>query len=223
MKISMNRSGFVLLILISLAFFATCQFTRQSDTADNSTQAADTIFLSQWRREKAEKIKLIASYEARLSNLQEANDSLSKVVVQKKQTLAAYRFKEKFLQERLKEQVGRKDTSRFSAVVQDSIPQLVDSLVFTSQQSDTACDQTIRELENQVANRDSTIFLHRNVEDNLREVQKRQELSNQYLTEQLNTAFKNQRKRSRQNKLLAGGLLILSGITTSILLTHSLK
>lgn len=222
MKITMNKAGFLTIILVSIALFATCEFTKQIAATDNPIETADTVFLSQWRREKLEKVKLIGTYEAKLTKLQKDNDSLKKVVADKKENLAAYRLKEKILQEQLKSKVSKADTG-YAAIARDSIPQIVDSLLLASQQNDTACDETIHELENQVANRDSAIFLHKRVEINLRDLQEEQQLQNRYLTEKLNTVFKNQRKKSRQNRILAGGLLILSGITSSVLLTQSLK
>ncbi|MGZ3930994.1 MAG: hypothetical protein ACXVP0_06390, partial [Bacteroidia bacterium] len=57
----------------------------------------------------------------------------------------------------------------------------------------------------------------------LRDIQRQQEIDNQVLTEQLNTAWKMQRRKTQQNKVLAGGLLILTGITSSLILIKSLK
>lgn len=222
MKISMNRSGFIALVMICVGVFATCEFTKQVESMSQSINV-DTLFLSQWRREKQEKLNLIIQYQNELTKLQISNDSLRKVVIEKKQSLVAYRFKEKFLQEQLKHKVRGADTNLISKVDGNNLPVLIDSLVFVSLQNDTACDEILKILENQIANRENSITIQKQVEDNLRDVQKEQDLRNQYLTDQLNTAYKNQRKKSRQNKLLSGGILILSGITTSILLTQTLK
>lgn len=213
------KNGIIAALLICIALLGTCEFIQSPQPEQAPLQ--DTLFLSQWRREKKEKLEAIVKYENKLSDLQNLNDSLRTIVTEKKKSLSAYRLKTKYLQEELKQAITSLDTSYFKAG--DSLSPLLDSLIVEQQFSDTACDQTIHALENVVANRDSSLVFHKLVENNFRELQKQQELANQYLTNQLNTAFKNQRKKSRQNKLLAGGLLILSGITTSLLLTQSLK
>jgi hypothetical protein len=218
MEVLKVKNGIIAALLICIAVFTTCEFVQKPKSEESTFQ--DTLFLSQYRREKKEKLATIAKYEAKLSILQTANDSLRVEVAEKKKSISAYRFKAKYWQAELKQAITNLDSTQTK---RDSLLPLLDSLITNQQFSDTACDQTIHNLENVVANRDSSIYFHKQVEDNLRDIQKQQELSNQYLTERLNTAFKNQRKKSRQNKLLAGGLLILSGITTSLLLTQSLK
>ncbi len=213
------KNEIIAVVLICIAVLGTCEFIQSPKSEQVPLQ--DTLFLSQWRREKKEKLEAIVKYEKKLSELRNANDSLRTIVTEKKKSLSAYRLKTKYLQEELKQAITNLDTSYFKAG--DSLSPLLDSLTNLQNLSDTACDQTIHALENVVANRDSSLIFHKLVENNFRELQKEQELANQYLTNQLNTAFKNQRKKSRQNKLLSGGLLILSGITTSLLLTQSLK
>jgi hypothetical protein len=100
---------------------------------------------------------------------------------------------------------------------------LLDSLINSQTRSDTACDQTIAALENSLANSDSSLLFQKQIEYNLRDLGKEQELRNEYLNEQLKIAFKAQKKKTRQNKLLKAGILILTGITTSLFITQSLK
>ena len=213
------KNGIIAALLICLAVLGTCEFVKPPKSELTALQ--DTIFLSQWRKEKKEKLEAIVKYENRLFELQNTNYSLTAIVSEKKKSISVYRAKAKYLQKELKQTITQLDTSYFKGG--DSLSPLLDSLIVEQQLSDRACDQTVQALENLVANRDSSLIFHKLVENNFRELQKEQELRHHYLTQQLNTAFKNQRKKSRQNKLLAGGLLILSGITTSLLLTKSLK
>ncbi|MBL7932317.1 MAG: hypothetical protein JNL60_10460 [Bacteroidia bacterium] len=220
MKTERIKTGIIILLLACLGLLATCEFSKEP--ISENTPLQDTIFLSQWRREKQEKLDMIASYEKELSRLQHDNDSMQVLVTETKLSVSAYRFKAKHFESQLKNAIKTlvtKDTT----LKADTISPILDSLVLTRDSIDAACDSTVSLLENMVANRDSSVLFHRQIEDNLRDLNKEQELRNQILTEQLNLAFKNQRKKARQNKILAGGLLILSGITTSILLTNSLK
>ena len=220
METSKIKNGIIVLLFICIGIFATCEFTKQlQQTADPTSQ--DTLFLSQWRREKQEKLDLIATYEKELTRLQHDNDSMQVLVTQTKTITSAYRFKAKHFEQQLREAIA--SVVPKDSLTVDSISPILDSLIIAHNQSDTACDVTINVLEMMVASRDSSILFHKQIENNLRDIQKEQELRNKYLTDQLNTAFKSQKKKSRQNKLLAGGLLILSGITTSLLLTQSLK
>lgn len=220
METSKIKIVIIALLFICIGIFATCEFTKQVQSAANS-ETTDTLFLSQWRREKQAKLDLVSYYEKELTRLQRDNDSMQVLVTESKKAVSAYRFKAKHFQQELKQAIALvipKDS-----LGADTLSPILDSLIVYQQQSDTACDETITVLETMVANRDSSLLFHKQIEYNLREVQKDQELRTNYLTEQLNTAFKSQKKKSRQNKLLTGGILILSGFTTSILITQRLE
>lgn len=220
MKTESIKTGIIILLLACVGLLSTCEFSKSP--LPETTPLQDTIFLSQWRREKQEKLDMIASYEKELWRLQHDNDSMQVLVTQTKLNISAYRFKAKHFEKQLKTAITSmvaKDTS----LAEDTISPILDSLILVRDSSDFACDSTINLLENLVANRDSSILFHKQIEKDLRDLNKEQELRNEFLTQQLNLAFKNQRKKARQNKILAGGLLILSGITTSILITNSLK
>lgn len=220
METSKIKTVIIALLFICIGIFATCEFTKQVQSAANP-ETPDTLFLSQWRREKQAKLDIVSYYEKELTRLQRDNDSMQVLVTESKKAVSAYRFKAKHFQQELKQAIALvipKDS-----LGKDTLSPILDSLIVYQQQSDTACDETITVLETMVANRDSSLLFHKQIEYNLREVQKDQELRTNYLTEQLNTAFKSQKKKSRQNKLLTGGILILSGFTTSILITQRLK
>jgi len=219
MENSKIKNWIIITLAICLALLSTCEFCK-TKTSENPT-TADTLFHSQWRHEKSAKLEIIKVYSKQVKYLQIQADSLHKIVNANKLNLFTYRLKTKSLQEQLRNDI--KKMVRLDSLSVDSITPVLDSLITYQVQSDSTCDVTINELENIVANRDSTILFQRSIENNLRDLEKEEELRNQYLTEQLTIAYKAQRKKSKQNKLLAGGLLILSGITTSILITHSLK
>lgn len=207
------------LILICIAIFATCKWTKQTEVS-SETPNQDTLFLHQWKMEKKIKKELIAGYEKKLNALERSKDSLQQLVQGSKKAMAVYRVKAKIFQDRLTETLTQADTNKIEPEI--LIP-IIDSLAMAQLLSDNACDTTIVRLENIIAERDSSIGLHQHIQGELRDLGKEQELQNIYLTEKLNTAYKVQGKIIRQNKLLAGGLLILSGITTSLLISQNLK
>lgn len=220
METSKIKTAIIVVLFICLGIFATCEFTKQVQlTSEPILQ--DTIFLSQWRKEKQEKLDLITYYEKELTRLQKDNDSMQVLVSESKKAVSAYRFKANYFGKELKEAIGR--TTPKDSLGKDTLSPILDSLLVSQNQSDSACDATIQILENSLANRDSSLLFHKQVEFNLKEIQKDQELKSDYLTEQLNNALKSHQKKSRQNKLLKGGILILSGITTSLIITQRLK
>lgn len=200
-----------------LALFSYCQYKEKAASSEPVLQ--DTIFLSQWRKEKAEKIRLVDSCTYEIQKLAQTGDSLKFCLALHKDLLKSYRLKSKDLKEQLQTKL-LKDTSQ---LVYTEIRPVIDSLIEFVQLSDSACDVTISDLESSVANRDSTIRFYIGIESGLRDLQKVQELNTQFLTGQLNTALKNQKKKTRQNKILSGSLLILSGITTALLITQNAK
>ena len=210
----------VIIILIGIiALLTTCELTKTQTPLDSVTQ--DTIFLSQWRREKKEKQNLILRYQTKLSKLQSQKDSLQNLVQESKHSMRVYRTKSQVYQNQFKQALAK--LVSLDSLQTDTLTPIFDSLTVNQAYSDSACDDTIDLLQLTVANRDTALKFQKQIEVNLRDLNKEGELRNQYLTDQLNTAFKAQRKKARQNKILAGGLLILSGITTSLLLTQNLK
>jgi hypothetical protein len=213
------KNGIIIALLGCIILLTTCEFSKPNTGEDIPFQ--DTLFLNQWRREKQAKLDLIVSYENKVSQLQHDVDSLKQVASEGKKSISAYRFKAKHFQQQLKQSIELVIVK--DSLTQDSILPIFDSLMVSQDQSNSACDTTINALESIVAKRDSSLEFQKQISVNLRDINKEQELRNLQLTSQLNLSFKNQRKKSRQNKILAGGLLILSGITTSLLITQSLK
>lgn len=217
---SSKQLKFVLIgaIMLIIGIVCTCEFSQPAEPP--ATPLQDTIFLNQWRREKKEKQELVKAYEKKLEQLQTTKDSLQASLAEQKKNLSAYRFKAKIFQEQLREKVVKADSNTTES--EDILP-LVDSLITAQAQSDTACDSTITALESIVANRDSTVSVHLEIEVQLKDIQKKQETENAYLTGQLESANKTLKHNRRANKLLKAGVFFLTGITTVLLIKNSIK
>lgn len=212
---------FILLALAGSNLVTICEnqkLAAQLQSQEN-TEQPDTLFLSQWRKEKTEKLKLVDNYNYQIQQLAQSKDSLNFSLVLSKSLVTAYRLKAKDLRAQVQLQVQQDTSQKVNKIIRP----VIDSLLKFQELSDSACDVTISNLESGIANRDSTIRLYAGIEVNLKDIQKQQEQNIQLLTEQLNTAYKNQKKKTRQQKILSGGLLILSGITTALLLTQNAK
>ncbi len=216
MEKSEVKSILIVVLALVVILLGTCEVNHRLN-ANRDVPQTDTLAHSLYRAEKQHEIDL---YRDKISRLQEQKDSLYLLVAVKKNAFFSVRPKVKHYQNQLQEQLSKPDSV---CLDRDTIKSLADSLIVYQQQADTACVETIHSLEQVVANRDSSISIQKLVETNLKDIQRQQDLKAQYLTEQLNTALKAQRKKARQNKLLSGGILLLSGITTAVLLPQYLK
>lgn len=216
----MDKSEIKSIIIVALALctilFGTCEVRHRLQEPD-SVSIVDTV---QFHRYKLEKEAEIATYKEKLGRLQQVKDSLWFLAVVSKIEFQETRPKVKHYQARLKKTLLLPDSV---IGFKDSIRDIADSLIVYQEKADSACVETINNLELVVANRDTSIQIYKRVEINLRDIQRAQDLQTQQLTEQLNIAFKAQRKKSRQNKWLAGGLVFISGISTALLVPHYLK
>jgi len=145
---------------------------------------------------------------------------LNTLLKKRKESISAFRFKAKYFEGQLKQTLSQPDT-----VFPDrqEITKLVDSLLITQNESNTACDSTIETLESIIRNQDSAITFHQQIEQNLKEVNRSQEVNMVYLSQQLNNSLSENKRNKRQKKLLSSGILILTGITASLLISRRLK
>lgn len=211
-----SKIGIIIALLACVCLIGTCSLLKHpTDTSPHPNQ--DSTFFNQW---KAEKLAVQKEYARQLKNLQSAKDSLQAVVNEKKTTLSVFRLKAKSLQEQLAQAIYKAD----------SIPYVADTILPYAKQyfameaaKDSTCNETIRSMEQIAANRDTSIYLYRQTEKNLRELQKAQKLREQQLTDELNTAYKTQRKKITENKFLACGIVFLTGFTTTLLITQHSK
>lgn len=208
-------------LLIAFALFTcivgigTCTLREKPKQPDKHPES-DSI-ASLWKKEKQQ---LQVQYHKQIDKLQSDKDSLQTVVIEKKKALSTYRNKAALLEDQLKYVIANADSSY---VMPDSLKSLAYDYFAAQALNDTSCDSTINTLEQIVANRDTTIVLFKKSEKNMRDLQREQELRNQLLTEELNTAYKVQKKKILQNKFLAGGLIFISGLTTTLLIHQTLK
>jgi len=213
---SIVKSIIIVVLSLLVILLGTCEVHQHVRKANTVTKV-DTLSNRLYRQEKQQQI---VAYEKKIDHLQQQKDSLWFEVVAKKSLVSTLRPKVKQYQARLTEKIEQLDSNCTS---RDSLRIIADSLIVIQNNEDTACVETINTLEKIVANRDSTISIQNLVETNLRDIQKEQDLKSKYLTDQLNIALKVQRKKARQNKILSGGILLLSGITTAVLIPHYLK
>lgn len=217
-RVTMNKSAFVLLIISCVFMLTTCQFKGCDKENTSAVETRDTLFLNQWKREKAEKLKLVDDYKLAMGKLQSSKDSLLIVVDSKKKSIASLNFKTAHYEDLLRERLVSNDTLDKGGAIS-----LLDSLVKNQNENDTACSQAIQTLEMVVANRDSVIVYHEKTELALEQIQKNNEVEISFLTAQLNDDKRLLRRKTRQNKFLSAGLVLLTGITSSILITQQLK
>ena len=202
-------------VLICIVCIGTC--TLNKTIPDKPPAIIDTTFVGKW---KAKKEFLLKRYDEELIKLQTENDSLKGEVGLKKKLLFVYRSKSNVLENRLKVFAKKLDSSRVYA---ESLSPLADSLVNAQTLNDSTCNQMIRALEQVVANRDSSISVYKNETATLRDLRKEQADREQLLTEQLNIAFKNQKRIALKGKFIAGGLILLSGFTSALLINQHIK
>lgn len=215
MKPTFGRLLIAFALFIVIVSIGTCTLIKQAKPPDLHPESDSIATL--W---KTEKQQLQMQYHKQIEKLQSGKDSLQLVVIEKKKALSVYRIKTAFLEEKLKYAITNIDSS---CVLPDSIKPLAYEYFAAQAANDSTCDRTISTLDRIVANRDSSIVLFKKAESNIRDLHREQELRNQLLTEELNTAYKVQKKKNIQNKFLAGGLIFISGLTTTLLIKQTLK
>ena len=158
-------------------------------------------------------------YQHTIALLQKHSDSLQKELNQTEYKLKVAKLK---LQQSKFDVITlvKKDTTGESSLQQlrdcDSLKEQV--LLFTSCVDSTQSEYelSITQLDNLLAVKDSQIVICNASYSQLKNITDENLQREQKLTEDLNTAYKQQRKNQIQNKILAAGFLILSGITTTL-------
>jgi hypothetical protein len=204
--------GFGIFALIVL--IGTCTFTRKENPPPIQT---DTSYMKVLKEKQAE---LQKEYSKQIISLKHAKDSLGAIIIKNKQVLIAYRYKSNVLERQLITLIEKSDSSR---IVNDSIRPLAENYIDIQQGRDSICNQSTQALEILGAKKDSIIFIQKQEKDSFRELQKEQEQRALNLTEQLNTAYKQQRKTALKSRILAGTLILISGFTSALLINQTLK
>lgn len=201
------------LVLLMLSIF-TCNYQRKQIAKSLAERQDTTIFNSL----KAAHLKIQKGYTAQLDKLNKTNDSLGKEVKINKRELAVYKAKANYLRDELKVKATRSDTNNC-----DVIKNIALRYIEANNQTDSLCTETIKSLEAVIANRDSSVVTHHNLENDLRELQREQDLRAQYLSEQINVFHKQLKRKVRQNIFLKGGLFVVTSVSTALLISQAIK
>jgi actin-related protein len=167
--------------------------------------------------EKAESID--ADYKNAFESLKSQSDSLQKELSVTQSKLKATKLKLNQSQTALVALAEKQsDTLSFETLLNDcdSLKQQTLAYVAWVDSTQSIYESNILQLHEMVATKDSQVVICKNaysqiqglLNDNLERERK--------LSEDLNTAYKSQRRKVLQNKLLAGGMLVLSGIVTTL-------
>jgi hypothetical protein len=150
--------------------------------------------------------------------LQNKNDSLSKQLSKNKILLLA--TKNSLLHER--NNIGHftvklvKDSLCRDSVLVDSLVNQISVLNFTTDSIIGDYETKSKLMESMVAIKDSQIVVCNNAYLELRGIAQEQLSREQKLTEDLNTALKQQKQKRLQNRLLSAGMLFISGIAATL-------
>jgi len=162
-------------------------------------------------------------YQNAFIQLKGHSDSLERVLNKTQKQLIATKIK---LEQSKFDVVNliEKDTSGLSVQQKlndcDSLKEEVSDYVFWVDSTQSDYEATIKQLNNIVAVKDSEIVVCQISYTRLKSISDDNLQRERKLTEDLEIAYKQQRKNRIQNKFLAAGFLILSGITTGLII-HS--
>lgn len=160
-------------------------------------------------------------YQNAFLNLKVHSDSLEQVLNKTQKQLIATKIK---LEQSKFDVVSlvEKDTSGLSVQQKlndcDSLKEVVSDYVVWVDSTQSGYESTIKQLSNIVAVKDSEIVICQISYTQLKSINDDNLQRERKLTEDLETAYKQQRRNRIQNKFLAAGFLILSGVTTSLII-----
>jgi hypothetical protein len=98
----------------------------------------------------------------------------------------------------------------------DTLKQEVLVLNGLTNNADTLCTESINKLNQSIAIRDTQlIFCNRNYQS-LFDLQKENRMREQQLTDELKVAYKQNKRKRFESKMLSAGLMIMTGITTTL-------
>jgi hypothetical protein len=109
------------------------------------------------------------------------------------------------------------------AVLKDSISHLFNDCIVIQVNADSTCAKSVRSLEQLLGNAQRELSVFCQVEDNLRDREQQYELRIQQLSNELDTAYKVQKRKAESNRLISSGLKILSSLITSLYVWQTLK
>jgi len=132
---------------------------------------------------------------------------------QNKNSLYSQRLKLSQIQKAVAE-----DTLCHANRLKDSLNQSISDIHVTTDSLVLDYEYKIKLTETKCAVRDSEIVICNNAYSGLKDLVKEQAMREQQLTQSLNEALKQQRKKRLQNRFLTGGILFVSGLATSFII-----
>lgn len=159
------------------------------------------------------------AYKVAFEKLKVHSDSLQKELSQTQSKLRVAKFKLNQSQISLVALAEKKsDTLNLGQLLNDCDSLKQQSLEYVALVDSTQSyyDTSVSQLKEMVATKDSQIVVCTASYSQLKGLLDENLERERKLTEDLNTAYKSQRRKVLQNKLLAGGMLLLSGIATTL-------
>lgn len=191
-----------------------------------------TCGVSQLKKETAEPIdtnmvhlmkekvgELQKHYQNQIHSLKKSKDSLKNYFVKSQKTLTKLRTATKLSEQKLVKQLDS-DTSQF---VNDSIKPALTNYIALQLEKDSICNESINTLQLVSTKQDSIISLKNKELLNQYDLARFYQQREQILTEELNTAYKSQRKVLLKAKLFKGMAILLTGVSSALIINQTLK
>lgn len=204
----------IALILIAVVV-ATCNFMDSSPPSLPLSPNTATILQSEMK-------KIEARYQASIINLQEENTKLIAQVEADKLELNKVRQKASVTSTKVKqlsEKTKAEQDTLAKIIYCDSLREEVAILMDESIHKDELCDQTIKDLTELAETKDSIITAGDTRCEELQNLLDHSLNEQTFLSDQVKDLNKQLKKKSRRQKWLSAGVLILSGITSALLLS----
>jgi hypothetical protein len=216
----MKRTPIIILLLIAAVMLCTAVlFDKCSTGSKTVTPDKEQIIKTEKQVQDADK-----NYRHANALIKSHSDSLQRELSQTKQKLQFVKTKLHQAEIRIV-MLAKKDTTGKSMATQlndcDSLKD--ESVLFASLVDSTRIlyENNICQLEDLVATKDSQIILCASSYSQLKNLIDENLQRERNLTADLQTAYKQQRKKIIQSKLLAGGFLIMSGFTTTLFINSN--
>ncbi|MBA3972526.1 MAG: hypothetical protein H0X46_10400 [Bacteroidetes bacterium] len=215
----MKRTPVIILLLIAAVMLCTAVLFDKCSTAKKHKPDKEQNI-------KTEKqiLEVDKNYQQSNDLIKLHSDSLQKELNQTKQKLQV--VKARLQQAEIKiVMLAKKDTTGKSVVIQlndcDSLKD--ETVLFASLVDSTRIlyENNICQLEDLVATKDSQIVICASSYTQMKNLLEDNLQRERNLTTDLQTAYKQQRKKIIQNKLLAAGFLVLSGFTTTLFINSN--
>lgn len=216
------------LALITLLCVFQCEYLDKS--VGEITNAGKAIVHSPVLKKRSDSLQ--TEFNQVSKSLERENDSLRKQLKAQQSNLAAYRFKAKLLEQELLKKVSQrspvpKQVSQATVIQEPSVSEndtlikpLLEEYVEMNALKDSACDSTINNLTVIAENQQKELDLCKELNGSLKDLSADQENDIRQLSEALKAANKQQHRRVVKNRVLAAGLVFVSGLAGALLIQH---